>query len=360
MTSWPVHVEMLEDESISSWLVRSALENGCDPLVLTGSMWPDRRIWTTDIDRGIPEERLESISAASDIGKLSIQRAALSHEACLLSPRGIKKHGVWPWVQGLGARNRRYRGGVQYCPCCLSGDLKPYFRRHWRFSWSTGCLRHNVRLIDSCPQCSKPVEPHRLEAIQSVRLSLCASCGFDLRQSPSEEALRNAQDFQLCAFSVVSSKTGEMAGTGVRVDEWFEACRHLIGLLRRSANSPGSILALALKDVGVDVRLVARESLSLQLELLPVVVRSNLLACLDQLLPSLELFAASLRERGASANCVWGRERYLPSALRLLTEQLVQAERPKTRGRQRARGKPRSTVTVLKAWARLKRKYGIE
>lgn len=360
MTPWPVCVAMQDDESISSWLIRCALENGCDPLILTSVIWPGWRVWTTDIDRGIPDERQEAIAFASGVKLQVIQQAALSHEIRLLSPTDLPKHGVWPWVQGLGSRNRKYRGGLQYCPCCISEDAKPYFRRHWRFSWSTGCLRHNTRLLDYCHQCLSPIEPQRLEAMQSVHLSDCASCGFDLRHSSSERALQNAQQFQHRAFSTMSHAMGEIAGIPVPVDDWFKACRHLIGLIRRSANFPGSILATSLNESGVDTRSIAPESLNLQFELLPASVRENLLACLEQLLCNLKLLATNLEERGALASSVWGRGRSLPTALSLLTEQLDQIERPQINKRQKITGKPRSTATVLKSWARLKRKYGIQ
>jgi hypothetical protein len=359
MRRWPVHTELLPDESISSWLIRCALENGCDPLVLTGVVWPRWRVWTTDIDRGIPEERLQKICSLSGIERNLIQRAALSEQICLLLPGGLPKHGVWPWVQGLGARNRRYRGGLQYCPCCLAGDSKPYFRRHWRFSWNTGCLLHNVRLIDQCPRCLKPLQPHCLEAIQSTRLSVCVSCGFDLRHSPTEKVLPDAQSFQGRATYVVGVAAGEIAENTVPVDQWFEACRHLVGILRRSATFPDSALTLALKDSGVDTRDLAPESLNLQLELLPVSVRETLLSRLALLLRNLEPFSRNLRARGALANSVWTRDKRLPSALQRLFQELGQAERHQEQRAPRTPGTPRSTAVVLKSWARLKRKYGI-
>lgn len=360
MTRWPIYVEMFEDESISSWLIRCALENGCDPLVLTSVLWPKWRVWTTDIDRGIPYERQEVISSLSGIKLQAIQQAALNHEVGLLSSVDLPKHGVWPWVQGLGARNRRYRYSLQFCPCCFSEDTKPYFRRHWRFSWNTGCLLHNVRLLDRCIQCLKPIEPQRLEAMQSIRLSDCASCGFDLRGSPSSKVLLDAQAFQKKAFSNMRTATAEIAGEVIGVEEWFRVCRHLVGLIRRSVNRPESTLSIALNESGCNIQNITPESLTLQFELLPVSVRENLLSCLEQLLCNLKPFAKNLKERGVLVSGVLGSGKDIPDALSFLTEQLKQMETLRGLKRQKNLRKPKSKTSVLKAWARLKRKYGIE
>lgn len=360
MCSWPVPVAIITDESISSWLIRCALENGCDPLVLTGVVWPGWRVWTSDADRGIPLERLDAVADLSGVEKRLLKLAAISREVELLGPGALPKYGLWPWTLGLGARNRRYRGGVQYCPGCFDQDLKPYLRRHWRFSWNTVCPLHNVRLIDSCPRCRKPLEPHRLEAVHSSKLSTCASCRCHLQDYSGEKPIPNAQSFQRRADLVISGATVEIGQTMVSPSEWFEACRHLMGLIRRSATFPESSVARALVDAGVDLHALVPEALHLQLELLPVVAREPLLACLEQLLCNLELFANCLKERDVSANSIWGRNKYLPPSLRFLSEQLRRAPRAqKPRGGSK-RSKPKSVAAVRKSWARLKRKYGID
>lgn len=356
---WPVCVEIHKDESISSWLVRCALENGCDPLVLTGNVWKGWRVWTTDIDRGIPTGRLDAITSPSGVKDVRIQLAALDREANKLCPRGPPKHGVWPWVQGLGARNRRYRGGIQYCPFCFAAGSKPYFRRQWRFSWTTGCLIHNVRLIDHCSQCNKPLEPHRIEAVLSTHLARCASCGFDLRISLPETWLPDARKFQSYAAAVVEDGKGEIAKVPLSAHQWFEACRHLVGILRRSSNFPDSIVSKALTDVNVSVSALQPESLNLQLELLPTYAREALLACLEQLLNNLPSFFNRLSELGATTNSIWDRNGRLPTPLQQLSAPLAQIERLRPQSSRSTPDKRRTYTAVLKSWSRLKRKYGI-
>ena len=85
MASWPINVALQEDESLSSWLSRAALENGCDPLVLTGNVWPKWRVWTTDIDRGMSEERLLTLEKASCINVQSFEAASLRPTGSLIT-----------------------------------------------------------------------------------------------------------------------------------------------------------------------------------------------------------------------------------------------------------------------------------
>jgi hypothetical protein len=358
MGRWPIYVEVFEDESISSWLVRCALEHGCDPLVLTGAAWPGWRVWTTDIDRGIPSDRLDVIGKYSRV-EIQLQRAALSNEIRQLWPGDLPRHGLWPWVQGLGARNRRYRGGLQFCPMCFQNDVKPYFRRHWRFSWNTGCLIHNVQLVDRCPQCLKTPQPQLLKAMESSKISVCASCGFDLIDAPTKQVSPAAQRFQLRANSVIDGGTGEIAGNVVSVADWFATSRHLISILRRTTNFPDSKVARALYESGIDIRSLVPESLNLQLELLPIVTREPLFACLELLLSNMDLCVTNLMHKGASANSLWGRDRFLPAPLQPLVSQLIPIERRHER-QTHVHQKPRSRTAILKSWARFKRKYGIE
>lgn len=359
MSLWPVNVLLLDDESLSSWLTRVALENGCDPLVMTSVVWPRWRVWTTDIDRGISVERQVAISLRTGVECDSIQRASISLEAKLFSTTSLPRYGVWPWVLGLGTRNRSYRGGVQFCPYCIAEDPIPYFRRLWRFSWVTGCMAHRVQLLDRCVKCLKPIEPHRLEAINAVNLSQCSSCGFDLRDSVSRPILDDAMSFQLQAFAAVRKGSEEVVGQILSTNQWFDVCRHLIVILRRSNSQPDSALAKALYKSGLDTRELPLESLHLQLELLTITAREPLLACLYKLLNNLDIFACNLSSQGAQVNSLMGRQGSLPPALTFLVEQLGREDRFLGAPRKHIFKKPRSDISVIKAWARLKRKYRI-
>ncbi|WP_353961410.1 TniQ family protein [Rhodoferax lithotrophicus] len=66
---WAVVASTQPDEIISSWMVRTALMQGCDPMTLTFAVWPRWRIWTHDADRFANEDRLDRICVLSGIEK---------------------------------------------------------------------------------------------------------------------------------------------------------------------------------------------------------------------------------------------------------------------------------------------------
>lgn len=144
---WVIPVELLPDELFSSWLVRTALANGCDPLTFTGVVWPKWRVWTGDVDRHPPAERLAVLSKMSNIPVEALSESTLSPTALRILSEIPGKEIAWPWVLAIGARNRRRSGGLQYCAMCLTEDPKPYFRIPWRFAWHTGCEKHGCGIL---------------------------------------------------------------------------------------------------------------------------------------------------------------------------------------------------------------------
>ncbi|NWN84126.1 MAG: TniQ family protein [Halomonas sp.] len=176
--SWALRVPLLADESLSSWLARAALRQGCDPLVLTGTLWPGWRVWTRDIDREIPITRMGPLVSASGMPSSEFQNAALRGICERVAGYPLPENRTWPWLLTLGSRNRTRHGGQQCCPLCLAQDARPYYRRAWRLAWQVGCISHGVPLVDQCPACQAPIEPHRLVA-EDTHLGQCARCRFD-------------------------------------------------------------------------------------------------------------------------------------------------------------------------------------
>ena len=237
---WVVNVPLLPNELISSWLTRAALTQGCDPLVLTGKVFGKWRILTIDADRLHGDEKLRLLS---DISGNSIE----TFEQASLFPVASKIHGstppeaIWPWILAIGARNTKRSGGLQFCPWCLIEDSRPYYRQQWRFAWHTTCEKHRRSLLDRCCSCNAPIEPHRLEASDSV-LKVCASCKLDLNQSVSKAISEYALDFQMMVDLVVLGGTAEFQGRMLSVNEWFKLLDFFCSIIRRANRGPSVLL----------------------------------------------------------------------------------------------------------------------
>lgn len=221
---WPVPVPLMQGELFSTWLSRAALAQGCDPMVLTGTLWSKWRAWTRDLDRGVSGDRLEVLAERSGVPRLQLMESTLQPLVQAIAPHVTGFKAAWPWVLAQGSRNRRRFGGLQYCPRCLGEDPQPFFRRCWRLAWHVGCETHNCLLLDHCSGCRGPVEPHRCRAVDEVQ-TRCPSCGLDLRATLTTAACPEALAFQKAADDVVSTGSGHWIGSSLALPAWFAVAR---------------------------------------------------------------------------------------------------------------------------------------
>lgn len=63
------------------------------------------------------------------------------------------------------------------CPLCIAED--PYHRSDWNLKFVRACYRHNVRLIDQCPDCGWKL------TWRSAALAACPVCGCALSEAPA-------------------------------------------------------------------------------------------------------------------------------------------------------------------------------
>lgn len=247
---WAMPVPLLPDEIMSSWLVRAALTQGCNPLALTGFIWPEWRAWSVDLDRMIPSDRLYPLCQMSGIESAAFQAAMLLPMATRIADAEPDRMRTWPWVLALGARNTRRRSGLQYCPGCFVEDRDPFYRVQWRFAWHTGCERHGCGLLDRCGHCDAALEPHRLLA-GDRHLAVCATCKGDLTAVEKPQWSDLARQFQNETDRALLSGTGVAFGRGLLCDEWFSLANFMVGLVRRASQRDTGALVDFIGAMGV-------------------------------------------------------------------------------------------------------------
>lgn len=356
-TGWAIPVELLPDELFSSWLVRTALANGCDPLTFTGLIWPKWRVWTGDVDRQPPAERLSVISKMGNIPVEALAASTLSPLVRRAFGELPRKESAWPWILTIGARNRRRSGGLQYCPICLK-DAKPYFRLQWRLAWHTGCDRHGCRLEDRCPACGAPIEPHRL-SVKSGSIVHCATCRSPLSNAETAPFSELALKFQSEADAVATSGKAWFDGIEVKASDWFALARFYAGLVRRMSRQETAWVV----SVGHSLGIQDTDALSdpAPLELLRTSDRAILLDGVSRLLDlPTEQLGALLAERNVSRQALFPKGVSIPALLRGVADDL--ADRPITRSLGKALPKrggmpaPRPRHEVERMMFRLRRK----
>lgn len=356
MSRWVLPVPLLPDEIISSWLVRAALTQGCDPLVLTGEVWPKWRIWTRDADRFLADERIEPLCELSGITKETLRAATLSPVASQILGGNLPKNAIWPWILALGERNTKRHGGLQYCPICLAEDAKPYYRRQWRFAWHIGCGRHSCSLLDRCHACNAPVEPHRLLA-EDQNVAVCATCKADLRNATPDPCLASALAFQCMADQVVFHGQGMFHGQAVDVFKWFELVSFFEALIRRASRSRTETLSAFLHQLGVKLPEGLPVIAGAGIELLRTNERQELLQSIHPLMMvNQERFEFALRESGISLQGFCAKGETLPKVIKATTTSLLDKPRIRTKRSIRKLTGPRPRHEVIRMMARLQRK----
>ncbi|AWI79469.1 hypothetical protein CEW87_08865 [Parazoarcus communis] len=353
---WALPVALQPDELLSSWLARAALTQGCDPLVLTGSIWPSWRVWARDPDRGLSKAQVDALASVSGIDTSTLHTTSLRTTAATIARGPLESYAIWPWILAQGTRNRMRHGGLQYCPICLKEDGKPYFRRQWRLAWHTGCVKHGVLLADRCTHCHAPLEPHRLSA-EDGHLARCATCVSDLRQVDTLPVVESALTFQNTADDVLTTGVGVYGTTQLSPADWFELSRYFLTILRKASLTQSGKLRALIRELGINSVQLNPPATGLPLELLPVGERMQLLSALWRLLSAgPEGFRAATHAALLTRGYLHHTKQPVPASVLTLLESLPGQIGIGSYPARDKSGAPRSKQTVMRMHARLLRR----
>lgn len=347
-----ISVCRLPDELLSSWLIRMAMMQGCDPLVLTSYLWPQRRVWARDIDRGTMGRPHDCAGLSeSDFSELT-----LGAIASRIADRRELGDAVWPWILAAGCRNRRRHGGLQFCPACLATDASPYYRRRWRLAWHTSCIEHSCLLMDSCGVCGSVPEPHRL-TLANPHLAVCATCGADFRTQIPQACSLQAARFQLNADDVVARGAASYGNVSITTIEWFRLARFVVALLRAAGRKGSQRFGRMFSRLGVEPESTWSPITGHPLELLSAGDRMTLLAPAYQVLH----MGPDALVDAALSSCLTRRALFsvgghAPPVLGALVSALPEGTSKAPRKSSDKQRQPRSRAFVERMVARLKRR----
>lgn len=349
-------VRLLPDELFSSWIVRAALKQGCDPLVLTGEMWGKWRILTIDADRINDETVFRSIACVSGNTIEGFKQNSLYSTASKILGGNPPEKAIWPWILALGSRNTKRNGGVQYCPLCLAEDVKPYFRRYWRFAWHTVCEKHQVSLLDRCHACHSPLEPHRLSA-EDRYVHTCATCKADLSQAPIQSVSAEMLAYQRQTDKIITLGEGVFQQQKVSTVEWFKLSDFFISMLRRSNRNQTLVLQDFLNQIAKPLPKNFPVQTGAGIEMLQTKERQILLSHLYPLMSaSKEEFENAAIETNLTRQAFCSKDDVLPETLKHVYDTLPDNAKTRTKRVKRSPCQPRPRHEVMRMMARLERK----
>lgn len=154
-TLWPVHLKPLDDELLSSWMIRLARAYEIKP------MWFWRLFWPVDF------REIDVEAPGGLLGLLAAKTAT-------------------PFARALAttltmlAREHRVVRQVRYCRACIADDPEPYFRRRWQLHSFLLCEMHGIPLSSGCPHWRHEVMPEKVPLTRDS-MAWCSQCGEDLR-----------------------------------------------------------------------------------------------------------------------------------------------------------------------------------
>lgn len=193
-----LHPKPIKGELLSSWLVRIALSHRIAPVTFMNIHFPQLKpdIWSRDVDLywGTRPNLLELLSYKSRVPINELfQCTLISYEGYLNEKiyANTRNKLITPLVN----RGREIRSpGLRYCPQCLQEDDVPFFRKEWRLSFVTTCLKHRCFLKDCCPICKSTVNIHKL--IQNDNICHCYKCNSSYLDTEIEIVPYNSYGIQ--------------------------------------------------------------------------------------------------------------------------------------------------------------------
>jgi len=176
----------LNDELLSSWLIRTAYLHHTDPATFLNLYFPeyDYHLWDNDLDLYDNSSFFEQLSVKTGLKKELIYGLTLkSYESYLSETIHFNNRNAF--IIPIFRRKRNIRQHAQrICPLCLKEDNQPYLRKKWRLFFSTACVKHKCFLIDRCPSCDTPFVIHK--RLFDGDFPHCRKCGFSFKSAEPE------------------------------------------------------------------------------------------------------------------------------------------------------------------------------
>lgn len=176
-----LHPKPQKNELLSSWLVRVALAHQTIPWSFMNMHFPEYKniVFSRDVDIWAPIPFINKLAWKSGFSPEDIFAMTLrSYEGYLLEQ--VRLNGTNFFIDPIIPRKRRNLGyGQKYCPMCLK-ENPVYFKKEWRLSFYTVCLKHKINILDRCKNCGAPIVLYKFKRDQSF--VQCYRCGWDLSQ----------------------------------------------------------------------------------------------------------------------------------------------------------------------------------
>ena len=219
---WPAPIKPLEDELLSSWLVRLSEAYGLTFSNFCRAVWPKKGVRLLDLEVLPKAEVLNMLTGKTGTSMARVEATTLIEYDGWLFIASSARNVQWVLRYGRNRNGEEPQCSLQYCPECLKEDEDPYFRRQWRLALVVICPRHRLQLRDCCHRCGQAVRIIRslvndAEQRLSGTSTTCWNCRVDLRDLPESLRLSAASaELKYQQFLLESLQKGwvEIGGDG--------------------------------------------------------------------------------------------------------------------------------------------------
>lgn len=178
------NVKPFQNELFSSWIARNATINFLQTPSFINYFFPEykNKLLNRDVDIYLNEEISLNFSKRMLADYNSVFNTSLKSYRGYLSENIISntRNNLISPIKTKGTYS--FKKGLKYCPKCLRE--KEYFKKEWRLSFYTVCLKHKCFLIDECPNCKEPLTITKRKCdIESFN---CWNCGYIFKNSKVE------------------------------------------------------------------------------------------------------------------------------------------------------------------------------
>lgn len=226
---WPCRPKPLDDESLSSWLTRTAMAHGMRPDRFIAAVWPGQGHQAHDVDHVSSAAVTDAMAA----GTLTRPERARATTLAAFTGQLFESHaptegrkGGTKWVtRSEIAGGIWHRPAQQFCPACLV-EGTAYLRRSWRLALTAVCWRHGVILADRCGDCGAPVV-----VIRADDPRICHRCGADLAQTRCAPAPAEALPFQRLQDAILHRGWAQLGEYHLYSVRYFDLLHHVLRLL---------------------------------------------------------------------------------------------------------------------------------
>lgn len=212
----------LEDEILSSWIVRVAYAHKTHPHTFVNQYLNYRpySFFISECDLTLDEAMINTIDEKC---RYKIDLRSLM----LITFSGYIQENIYYNNPTIFFTHQKY------CPICLREDKVPYFRKKWRVIFYNICHKHSCYLYEHCSSCKRKLDISKMHK-NKLPYTHCHHCGFELKRSrklPLHKKYSSSLEYQNRIFKIIHDGYIQLDGTPIYSFLFFEIFSKLSKLI---------------------------------------------------------------------------------------------------------------------------------